>query len=175
MAPNRQCHSGDNLTLHAAIALGGPGDVIVAEVGDAVEGGYWGEITTVAAQARGVSGLVIDGGVRDVAAIRRLQFPVFCAAVSVKATVKRTLGNINCPIVCGGVLVRPGDLVLGDDDGVVVVAREQAESVLMAAIAREERESELIRRVQTGELTLDLLGLRDVICRSEKGILGGSL
>jgi 4-hydroxy-4-methyl-2-oxoglutarate aldolase len=155
-----RCQPADNLTLHAAIAMARPGDVIVADVGGCLEAGHWGEITTVAAQARGVAGLVINGGVRDVAAIARRGFPVFAPAVSMKATVKATPGLINHPIVCGGVAVRPGDLVLADDDGVVVVARERAAAVLEAARERERREAELLRRLEAGELTLDLLGFR---------------
>ena len=120
------------MTLHAAIALAEPGDVIVADVGQCVEAGHWGEITTVAAQVRGVTGLIINGGVRDLDPILQRGFPIFSRSVSMKATVKKTPGLINHPIVCGGVTVHPGDLVLGDDDGVVVVAREQAEAVLAA-------------------------------------------
>lgn len=160
-----RCQAADNLTLHAAIALAQPGDVIVADVGECVEAGHWGEITTVAAQARGVAGLVINGGVRDVGPICRRGFPVFSKSISMKATVKETPGLINHPIVCGGVLVRPGDLVLGDDDGVVVVARERAEAVLQAAIEREAREADVMRRLEAGELTLDVLGFREALTR----------
>lgn len=159
------CQPADNLTLHVAIALARPGDVIVADVGECTEVGHWGEITTVAAQARGIAGLVINGGVRDVAQIRQRGFPVFAPSISMKAAVKETPGTINHPIVCGGVLVRPGDLVLADDDGVVVVARERIETVLEAAIAREKREAEVICRLEAGELTLDVLGFRQVLTR----------
>jgi len=158
-----QCHPADNLTLHAAIALAAPGDVIVADVGECVEAGHWGEITTVAAQVRGVAGLVINGGVRDIEPIHQRGFPVFSQSVSMKATVKKTPGLINHPIVCGGVAIHPGDLILGDDDGVVVVAQAQAETVLAGAIAREEREAEVMRRLQAGELTLDVLGFRQTL------------
>jgi 4-hydroxy-4-methyl-2-oxoglutarate aldolase len=158
-----RCQPADNLTLHAAIALAEPGDVIVADVGQCVEAGHWGEITTVAAQVRGVAGLVINGGVRDLEPIQQRGFPIFSRSVSMKATVKKTPGLINHPIVCGGVSVHPGDLVLGDDDGVVVVPREQAEAVLAAAIAREEREAEVVQRLQAGELTLDILGFRQAL------------
>ena len=160
-----RCQPADNLTLHAVIALAQPGDVIVADVGECTEAGHWGEITTVAAQARGIAGLVINGGVRDVAPIRRRWFPVFARSISMKATVKETPGTINYPIICGGVLVRPGDLVLADDDGVVVVARERVEAVLEAAIAREEREAKVMHRLEAGELTLDVLGFRQALDR----------
>lgn len=160
-----RCQAADNLTLHAAIALAQPGDVIVADVGGALEAGHWGEITTVAAQARGVAGLVINGGVRDVAAIARRDFAVFAPAISMKATVKATPGLINHPIVCGGVTVYPGDLVLADDDGVVVVARERVSQVLEATRQREEREADVMRRLEAGELTLDVLGFRQALDR----------
>jgi 4-hydroxy-4-methyl-2-oxoglutarate aldolase len=158
-----RCQPADNLTLHAAIALAAPGDVIVADVGQCVEAGHWGEITTVAAQVRGVAGLVINGGVRDLEPVQRRGFPIFSRSISMKATVKKTPGLINHPIVCGGITVRPGDLVLGDDDGVVVVPREQAETVLAAAIAREEHEAKVMQRLQEGELTLDVLGFRQAL------------
>lgn len=161
-----RCQAADNLTLHAAIALAQPGDVIVADVGACLEAGHWGEIVTVAAQARGVAGVVINGGVRDVAPIGRRGFPLFAAAISMKAAVKSTAGLINHPIVCGGVAVNPGDLILADDDGVVVVAHEQVEHVLAAARAREEREAEVMRRLQAGELSLDVLGFRQALGRA---------
>ncbi len=163
-----RCQAADNLTLHAAIALAQPSDVIVADVGEALEAGHWGEVTTVAAQVRGVAGLVINGGVRDVAAIRTRQFPIFSASISMKATVKATVGLINHPVLCGGVFVRPGDLVLGDDDGVVVIEREKAEAVLAAAQARMDKETEIMRRLHNGELTLDLLGFREIL--NQRGV-----
>ena len=158
-----RCQPADNLTLHAAVAMAKPGDVIVADVSGFVEAGHWGEILTVAAQQRGVAGLVINGGVRDIDAARRRDFPVFAAGVSMKATVKEVLGSINEPIVCGGVEVRPGDIVLGDDDGLVVVAIETAGDALQAAIARETAELDVMRRLQAGELTIDILGFRNML------------
>jgi 4-hydroxy-4-methyl-2-oxoglutarate aldolase len=158
-----RCQPADNLTLHAAIALAQPGDVIVADVGGCLEAGHWGEITTVAAQARGVAGLVTNGGVRDVGPISRRGFAVFAPAIAIKATVKATPGLINHPIVCGGVTVHPGDLVLADDDGVVVVAYARVAEVLEAARQRAEREADVMRRLEAGELTLDVLGLRQVL------------
>lgn len=160
-----RCQPADNLTLHAAIALAQPGDVIVADVGDCLEAGHWGEITTVAAQARKVAGLIINGGVRDIGPIARRGFPVFASAISMKATVKATPGFINHPIVCGGVAVHAGDLVLADDDGIVVVAHERVAQVLEAARAREEREAAVMRRLEAGELTLDVLGFRQALDR----------
>ncbi len=161
-----RCQPADNLTLHAAIALAQTGDVIVADVGAFAAAGHWGEITTVAAQVRGVVGLVVNGGVRDVAPIGRRGFPVFAPSICMEATVKAVPGTINHPIVIGGAQVRPGDLVLGDDDGVVVVAYERAEQILAASIAREEREADVMRRLEAGELTLDVLGVRAALDRN---------
>lgn len=158
-----RCQPADNLTLHAAIAVAEPGDVIVADVGDFVEAGHWGEILTAAAQARKVAGLIINGGVRDVEAAQRRGFPVFARAVSMKATVKRVFGDINTPIACGNVVVNPGDLVLGDDDGVVVVPAALAENVLQASVEREAREAGVMSRLENGELTLDILEFRQVL------------
>jgi 4-hydroxy-4-methyl-2-oxoglutarate aldolase len=167
-----RCQPADNLTLHAAIALAQPGDVIVADVGGCLDAGHWGEITTVAAQARTIAGLVINGGVRDIAAIARHGFGVFAPAISMKATVKATPGLIGQPIVCGGVTVQPGDLVLADDDGVVVVERERVAHVLAAARAREEREAEVMRQLMGGALTLDVLGFRAALDRAGRSLRG---
>ncbi len=158
-----RCHPADNLMLHAAIAVAQPGDVIVAEVGGLLDAGYWGEITTVAAMARGVVGLVIDGGTRDREAIVERGFPIWSRAICMRATVKKTPGTINHPVIIGGVTVNPGDLVLGDDDGVVVVARERVDEVLAASRARAAKEAAVMERLRQGELTLDLLGFRQTL------------
>jgi len=155
-----RCFPADNLMLHTAIAIAQPGDVIVAEVGGLLDAGYWGEITTVAAQARGVAGLVIAGGTRDHEAIAQRGFPVWSAAICMRATVKKNLGWVNHPVCVGGVEVHPGDLVLGDDDGVVVVPQARLTDVLVRAQAKEASEAEVMRRLQEGELTLDILGFR---------------
>ena len=155
-----RCQPGDNLTLHAAVAAAQPGDVIVADAAGFTEAGHWGEVLTVAAMQRGVAGLVIDGGVRDVAAAAKRGFPVYARGVSMKAAVKEVLGTIGERIICAGALVSPGDLVLGDDDGVVVVRPDRAAEVLAAAQAREDAETGLMARLAQGELTLDILHLR---------------
>jgi len=157
------CHPGDNIMLHAALAIARPGDVIVADVGELQDAGYWGEITTVAAIARGVAGLVIGGGVRDRAAIVARGFPVWSAAVCMRATVKRTARYVNHPVVVGGVTVHSGDLVLGDDDGVVVVAHDRLQEVLEKAQAKEASEAEIMSRLEAGALTIDLLGFRETL------------
>src|SRR5829696_750678 len=150
--------AGDNLMLHKAIDIVEPGEVLVVDV-EGWEGGPWGELMTVSAQARGCAGLVIDGFVRDSAAIRSTGFPVYARGTSIKGTFKQALGWVNHPISCGGVTVRPGDLVLGDDDGVCVVAQEDAEAVLHASRAREHEERVLLERLAAGETIWGTAGL----------------
>jgi len=158
-----RCHPGDNIMLHAALAIAQPGDVIVADVGGLLDAGYWGEITTVAAQARGVAGLVIGGGVRDREAIVKHGFPVWSAAICMRATVKRASKGLNSPVTVGGVTVHAGDLVLADDDGVVVIARERLRQVLDKTLAKETTEAGVMARLKEGELTIDLLGFRQTL------------
>ena len=154
---------GDNLMLHRAISVARPGDVLVATVNGFTEGGLWGEIATTAALERGMRGLVTDGAVRDVAAISRMNFPMFSRGLSIKGTTKKQGGTINHPITLGGVQVHPGDIVVGDVDGVVVVALERAEAVLKKAAAIEAREAEIMAELKRGKLTLDLLNLRSAL------------
>lgn len=155
-----RCQSGDNLTLHAAVARAKPGDVIVADVGDFADAGHWGEILTVAALARQIAGLVINGGVRDVAALPVHGFPVFARAISMKATTKLIHGLIDVPIVCGGVPIAPGDLIVGDADGVVAIPKADVVEVLRRAQEREATEAVMMQRLRDGELTIDLLDVR---------------
>ncbi len=152
------CHPGDNLALHRALAVAPPGCVLVATAGGHLAG-YWGEIMTVGAQQRGISGLVIDGGVRDVAALRRHGFLTWARGISVIGCQKLTPGVIDRPVVCGGVFVGPGDLVVADDDGVVFVPAERIEQVLRAALQRAEGEREYVRRLEAGQTTLEALGI----------------
>lgn len=157
--------AGDNLMIHKAISVAQPGDILVVNIGDYEEAGAWGEIATVAAMERGIRGLVIDGGVRDTQAIKALGFPVFCRSVSIKATTKKLIGYINHPITCGGVIVNPGDVILGDADGVVVVKKEDVEEVIKKAEDKESFERKVIEELRQGKLTLDLLNLRQVLER----------
>jgi 4-hydroxy-4-methyl-2-oxoglutarate aldolase len=155
-----RCQPGDNLTLHAAVAEAQPGVVIVADVGDFADAGHWGEVLTVAATSRHIAGLVINGGVRDVAALVVHEFPVFARAVCMKATTKVLRGLIDVPIVCGGVTIHPGDLIVGDADGVVAIRHDEVSDVLRLAQEREDAESVLMDQLRDGAVTLDLLNLR---------------
>ncbi|MBK3801849.1 4-carboxy-4-hydroxy-2-oxoadipate aldolase/oxaloacetate decarboxylase [Azospirillum brasilense] len=147
---------GDNLTLHAAMKLARPGDVLVVDAGDYPEQGSFGDVMATSAQSLGLAGLVTNGGVRDAAAIRDIGFPIFSRAISIKGTVKATLGPIAQPIVVGGVTVHPGDLIVGDDDGLVVVPLDEVEAVLTASHARLEKEERLRAELQSGKTTWDI-------------------
>lgn len=125
-----QCPPGDNMMLHKALELAQPGDVIVATVAGAEDYGYWGDLMTVSAVARKLGGLCIEGCIRDSAEIIERGFPIFCTGFCIRGTAKGTLGLINYPIVFGGQTIQPGDLIVGDDDGLVVVRREECAEVL---------------------------------------------
>lgn len=150
----------DNLTLHHAIANAAPGVIIVAAAGKYLRAGAWGEIMTVAAQARGIAGLAIDGAVRDVEAISARKFPIFSRGLCIGACSKERFGKINVPIIFGGVLVRPGDLILADCDGIVVVEQERAEEVYQASVARRDREKAVMEELVKGRTTIDVLKLK---------------
>lgn len=154
---------GDNLMLHYAITVARPGDVLVVDAMGFTEMAAWGDIMTTAAQARGVAGLVIDGCVRDAEAIRGMGFPVFARGANMRGPAKGLPGKVAVAIVCGGVPVAPGDVVLGDDDGVVVVAGAEAEDVLARAKKREADEDEKRRQLKAGKTTVELLGVGDVL------------
>ncbi len=145
-----QCHPRDNLMLHKAIERAQPGDVIVASVGGYYEAGYWGGLMATSAMARKLGGLAIDGCIRDSEEIIEMGFPVFCRGFCIVGTSKAVLGLINHPIVFGGTLVHPGDLILGDDDGMVVVERTECEAVLEKSIKRVENEERKTEKLKTG-------------------------
>lgn len=153
----------DNLMLHKAIYVAQPGDVIVADAEGYTEAGAWGEIMAVAAQKRGIAGLVFNGGVRDAQAMSELGFPVFSRALCIKGTEKISLGWINHPLTLDNVTIHPGDLILGDRDGIVVVKREEAEEVLQKSLAREEKERGVKERLARGESTLDIYGFTGIL------------
>lgn len=164
-----QCPPRDNLMLHQAVTLAEPGDILVASADGFLMAGAWGEILTVAAQARGVGGLVIDGATRDTEAIAQRAFPVFSRGLAIGACTKERLGKLNEPLEFCGVRVRPGDVVVGDADGVVVISQEEAEKVCEAALARQQREKILMEQLLQGKTTLELLGLPKVKSGSEGG------
>jgi 4-hydroxy-4-methyl-2-oxoglutarate aldolase len=158
-------HGGDNLMLHKAIYVAQPGDVIVHDGDDWLESNVWGEVMTTGALQHGVVGFVTNGAVRDIAAIQAKGFAVFAQAISMKWNVKASLGTINHPIVCGGVAINPGDIVVGDDDGVVVVPLERAAEVLQKALEREAREAALMEQLKAGKSTVELLGLDKLLAQ----------
>ena len=151
----------NNLWLHRAISKTSPGDVLVVDVGGHYEAGYWGEIMTVAAQARGIAGLVIEGSVRDADQIEALGFPVFARGLSIRGTGKDVdrPGALNEPLPFGDVIVAPGDLVVGDADGVVVIPKDRVHDVLAKSQEREDKEAAIMERLRKGETTLDIYGL----------------
>jgi len=151
----------DNLALHWAIALAEPGDVLVVDGGD-IDCGYLGEVMAVAAQARGIAGVVIDGGVRDTRQLEELGFPVFSSRIAIRGTQKRWAGRLGAAITIRGRRVGPGDFVVADRDGIAVVPREDREPVLRKARERAAAEADYMRRLREGELTLDVYPLRSL-------------
>ena len=155
------CQSGDNLMIHAAVAVCQPGDVLVVTTGSDSTDGMFGDLLATSLMAHGVLGLIIDAGVRDVSELTAMDFPVWSRAISAQGTVKATAGSVNIPVVCAGAEVRPGDVVVGDMDGVVVVPRENAAEVAKASQARVAKEEKNRHSLRSGELGLDMYGLRN--------------
>ncbi|MBL7258724.1 4-carboxy-4-hydroxy-2-oxoadipate aldolase/oxaloacetate decarboxylase [Paractinoplanes lichenicola] len=159
------CHPGDNLMIHAAVEVCAPGDLLVVTTTSPSTDGMLGELLATSLAARGVIGVVLDAGVRDVADLRRMGFPVWARAVSPQGTVKASPGSVNVPIVCGGQLVSPGDPVVADDDGIVVVPSARATTVLSSAQKRTAAEEAKRTRLAAGELGLDMYDLRPLLTR----------
>jgi 4-hydroxy-4-methyl-2-oxoglutarate aldolase len=153
------CTPGDNLAAHVAVARAPAARALVIDVGDVPELGYWGEVLTTAAEARGLAGLVIDGGVRDVTALEAHRFPVFSTTVALSGAAKKGSGSVGAPVRVGGVMVSDGDWMVGDADGVTVVPADALDDVLAAGRARAGKEAGFFAELRGGTTTLELLGL----------------
>jgi len=158
----------DNWMIHVAVELCRENDILVVAPTSASDAGYFGELLAVSLRSRGVRGLVIDAGCRDVAELKAMEFPVWSKCICAQGTVKETLGSVNVPIVCAGQLVRPGDIVVADDDGVVVVERDSAATILAQSQEREDKEARIRERYSKGELGLDMNNMRPLL--ADKGL-----
>lgn len=159
------CRPADNLMLHYAVQKARPGDVLVVDAKAFMEAGPWGDVLTIQAMKIGIAGLVINGCVRDASLIIELGFPVFCRGLSIKGTGKNQPGKVGVPVLIGDVVINPGDIIVGDRDGIVVVPQAEVGSAIATSLAREAKEEQQRKAIQEGTSTIDLLNLADTLKR----------
>ena len=162
-AVTARCYPGDNLALHQAMYTAKAGDVLVLDCHGYTEAGHFGDIMALACKIRGIAGVILDGSCRDSQDIKAMGFPMFAKSFNPSGTVKKSLGEINVPVICGGVEVRPGDIIAGDCDGVVVVPFEYEDEVFAKALEKFNKEQEIVEKLKAGMSTLEIYGFNELI------------